>query len=130
MINASSIYTIPRYFNGNCLQDCNDTFAKYAVKAVFHKFSSVHSRILCLIFSSLGYIWLFLTFVEDSLESYVRMMVLEKKLLKYFYTDLSFLRDDEVFVICCAVHWLIISFMVAQVKREDALLYFYGWVFA
>jgi len=42
-----------------------------------------------------GYIWLFLTFIEDSLDSYVRMMVAEKKYMKNFYDRWSLLRDNE-----------------------------------
>ena len=46
---------------------------------------------------SLGYIWLFLAIIEDSLDSYIRMMVTETKMVKRFYKHFSLLRDAEVF---------------------------------
>ncbi|XP_057304537.1 uncharacterized protein LOC130641654 isoform X2 [Hydractinia symbiolongicarpus] len=42
-----------------------------------------------------GYIWLFLTFIEDSLDSYLKMMTMETKMIKYFYQRYSLLRDTE-----------------------------------
>lgn len=42
-----------------------------------------------------GYIWLFLTFIEDSLDSYLKMMTMETKMMKYFYQRYSLLRDTE-----------------------------------
>ena len=44
---------------------------------------------------SKGYIWLYLTVIEDSLESYLRMLLLDKKLIKMYYKKFAMLRDDE-----------------------------------
>ncbi|XP_065655306.1 uncharacterized protein LOC101237678 isoform X2 [Hydra vulgaris] len=42
-----------------------------------------------------GYIWLYTTFIEQSLESYIKVMTSEIKLIKYFYKEFALLRDSE-----------------------------------
>lgn len=54
----------------------------------------ISSPIITFVF--LGYIWLFLTFIENSLEGYIRMMVTNTKLLRICYKNYALLRDSEV----------------------------------
>lgn len=42
-----------------------------------------------------GYVWLYLTFVENSLDSYLRMVLLEVKAVRSYYKNFAILRDEE-----------------------------------